>query len=319
MRTALIALLALAARPPPRARLPGAPRARSPPAAWRASPRWRSAAPMRRPSPTSATSTAPIASSCGGHGRPPRHADDPRPRRPSRPRLPHADLQRARRAARLAALPRREHARARAGLGDPRRRVGGPRAITGPPNAFSPAFASPDVLTFWRRQAAYTIAIANRTAGAKTRLPDGAASSPQVAKLADGRLVAVWPSGGAIFSATRAPGATAFGAADAPLGAGRLRALAAAGPHARRPRGRRVDAVRRHGAGLVTAAGRRAAPSGRRRRTASSEQVLTVRALGSSAGDVLVAFVSARADIGSGPLRALRLGPNGWRRARCGR
>ena len=34
-------------------------------------------------------------------------------------------------------------------------------------------------------------------------------------------------------------------------------------------------------------------------------------ALGSSAGDVLVAFVSARADIRSGPLRALRLGPNG--------
>jgi hypothetical protein len=44
---------------------------------------------------------------------------------------------------------------------------------------------------------------------------------------------------------------------------------------------------------------------------ASSEQVLTARALGSSAGDVLVAFVSARADIGSGPLRALRLGPDG--------
>jgi hypothetical protein len=44
---------------------------------------------------------------------------------------------------------------------------------------------------------------------------------------------------------------------------------------------------------------------------ASSEQVLTVHALGSSAGDVLVAFVSARADIASGPLRALRLGPDG--------
>jgi hypothetical protein len=36
-----------------------------------------------------------------------------------------------------------------------------------------------------------------------------------------------------------------------------------------------------------------------------------VRALGSSAGDVLVAFVSARADIASGPLRALRLGADG--------
>ena len=44
---------------------------------------------------------------------------------------------------------------------------------------------------------------------------------------------------------------------------------------------------------------------------ASSEQVLTIRALGISAGEVLVAFVSARADVGSGPLRALRLGPTG--------
>jgi hypothetical protein len=44
---------------------------------------------------------------------------------------------------------------------------------------------------------------------------------------------------------------------------------------------------------------------------ASSEQVLTVHALGSSAGDVTVAFVSARADIGSGPLRTLRVGPDG--------
>src|SRR3954464_11311927 len=91
--------------------------------------------------------------------------------------------------------------------------VGGPHAITGPPNSFEPAFSSPDLLTFWRRQAAYTIAIANRTAGAKTRLPDGAAFESVVAKLADGRLIAVWPNGGAIFSATRAPGATAFGAA----------------------------------------------------------------------------------------------------------
>ena len=44
----------------------------------------------------------------------------------------------------------------------------------------------------------------------------------------------------------------------------------------------------------------------------SSEQVLTVRALGSSAGDVLVAFVvGARRRRLPGPLRALRLGPDG--------
>jgi hypothetical protein len=190
--------------------------------------------------------------------------------------------------------------------------VGGPRAITGPPNAFSPAFASPDVLTFWRRQAAYTIAIANRTAGAKTRLPAGAAFESQVAKLADGRLVAVWPSGGAIFTATRAPGAAAFGAParlSAPGGFARSPQLALT------PDGHAIALwTQSDGAGraLVTAArppgGDFGAPA---TVVASSEQVLTVRALGSSAGDVLVAFVSARADIASGPLRALRLGPTG--------
>jgi len=190
--------------------------------------------------------------------------------------------------------------------------VGGPRAITGPPNAFSPTFASPDVLTFWRRQAAYTIAIANRTAGAKTRLPAGAAFESQVVKLSDGRLVAAWPNGGAIFAATRAPGATAFGAAtrlSAPGGFARSPQLAVT------PDGHVValwtqsDGV---GRALVTAArppgGDFGAPT---TVLPSSEQVLTVHALGSSAGDVLVAFVSARADIASGPLRALRLGPTG--------
>jgi hypothetical protein len=190
--------------------------------------------------------------------------------------------------------------------------VGGPRAITGPPNAFSPTFASPDVLTFWRRQAAYTIAIANRAAGAKTRLPAGAAFESQVAKLADGRLVAVWPSGGAIFAATRAPGAAAF---DAPA------RLSAPGGFARSPQlaltpdGHAIalwtqsDGV---GRALVTAArppgGSFGAPM---TVVPSSGQALTVRALGSSSGDVLVAFVSARADIAAGPLRALRLGPTG--------
>jgi hypothetical protein len=190
--------------------------------------------------------------------------------------------------------------------------VGGPRAITGPPNAFSPAFASPDVLTFWRRQAAYTVAIANRTAGAKTRLPAGAAFESQVVKLADGRLVAVWPSGGAIFAATRAPGAAAFGAAtrlSAPGGFARSPQLALT------PNGTTVAVWTQSdgtGRALVTAARPPGGAFGAATTVLpSSEQVLTVRALGSSAGDVLVAFVSARADIASGPLRALRLGPTG--------
>jgi hypothetical protein len=33
--------------------------------------------------------------------------------------------------------------------------VSGPRAITGPPNSYRPAFPNPQLLTFWRRKAAY--------------------------------------------------------------------------------------------------------------------------------------------------------------------
>jgi hypothetical protein len=185
-------------------------------------------------------------------------------------------------------------------------------SITGPPNAFNPAFSSPDLLTFWRRQAAYTIAIREGVAGVKTRLPAGAAFESVVTKLPDGRVIAVWPNGGAIFSATRAPGATAFGAAtriSAPGGFARSPQLALT------PDGHAVAVWTQSdgtGRALVTAArppgGAFGAPT---TVVAASEQVLRIRALGISAGEVLVAFVSARADIGSGPLRALRLGPTG--------
>ena len=187
-----------------------------------------------------------------------------------------------------------------------------PRAITGPPNAFSPAFVDPGLLTFWRRQAAYTVAIANRNAGAKTRLPAGAAFESVVAALPDRTLVAAWPSGGVIFAATRAPGASTFGAPvrlSAPGGFARSPQLAFT------PDGHTVALWTQSdglGRALVSSArppgGAFGAPTVVR---PSSDQVLTVRALGSSAGDVLVAFVSARSDAPAGPLRALRLGPNG--------
>jgi hypothetical protein len=191
-------------------------------------------------------------------------------------------------------------------------RVGGPRAITGPPNAFSPAFVDPGLLTFWRRTAAYTIAIADRTAGVKTRLPAGAAFESVVAALPDGTLVAAWPSAGAIFAATRQPGATAFGAPvrlSAPGGFARSPQLAFT------PDGHTVAVWTQSdgtGRALVSAARPPGAAFGAPTTVLpSSDQVLTVHALGRSAGDVLVAFVSARADIASGPLRALRLGPSG--------
>ena len=191
-----------------------------------------------------------------------------------------------------------------------------PRAITGPPNAYSPAFVNPELLTFCRRQAAYTVAIAGGSAAVKTRLPAGAAFESEVAALPDGTLVAVWPSGGAIFAATRAPSATSFGAAarlSAPGGFARS-------PHlAFTPDGHTVAVwTQADGTGraLVSAArppgGAFGAPI---EVLPSSAQVLTVRALGSSAGDVLVTYVSAQAPAPAGPLHALRLGPDGQRTA----
>jgi hypothetical protein len=188
----------------------------------------------------------------------------------------------------------------------------GPRALTGPPNSFTPAFPTPHLLSFWRRKAAYVTTIAQHRARVTTRLPAGAAFESQVAVLPDATIVAVWPNAGAIFSATLAPGALAFGPAvrlSAPGGFARSPVLAVT------PDGHAVAVwTQADGTGraLVSAArppgGAFGAPI---EVLPSSAQVLTARALGSSAGDVLVAFVSARADIGSGPLRALRLGPNG--------
>jgi hypothetical protein len=188
-----------------------------------------------------------------------------------------------------------------------------PRAITGPPNAYEPAYVTPELLTFWRRTSAYTVALAGRTA-AKTRLPAGAAFESEVAALSDGTLVAVWPSGGAIFAASRAPGATSFGAAARLSPAGGF----ARSPHlAVTPDGHAVAVWTQSdgtGRALVSAArppgGAFAAPVVV---LAPSAQVLTVRALGSSAGDVLVTYVSAQAPAPAGPLHALRLGPDGQR------
>jgi hypothetical protein len=187
-----------------------------------------------------------------------------------------------------------------------------PRAITGPPNAFSPAFPSPDLLTFWRRQAAYTVAIANGAAGVKTRLPSGATFESVVAALPDGTLVAVWPNGGAIFAATRAPRTAAFGPAtrlSAPGGFARSPQLAFT------PDGHTVAVwTQSDGSGRALVAAAR--PPGGAFGAAievlpPSAKVLTPTALGSSAGDVLVAFASGSPEAAAGPLRALRLGPDG--------
>ena len=131
--------------------------------------------------------------------------------------------------------------------------------------------------------------------------------------LPDGTLVAAWPSGGAIFAATRAPGASAFGAAtgiSAPGGFARSPQLALTPDgHARRG----LDAVRRHGARpRVGGAARRRRVRGadgrcvpRASRSSRSERSAAARATSSSPSCPHAPTSAA------GPLRALRLGPNG--------
>jgi hypothetical protein len=190
--------------------------------------------------------------------------------------------------------------------------VSGPRAITGPPNSYEPAFPNPGLLTYWHRKAAYVRTIEQHRPDVSTRLPAGAAFESEVAALPDGTRVAVWPNAGAIYAATQAPGALAFGAAtrlSAPGGFARSPQVAVT------PDGHAV-AVWTQAAGvgstLVSAArapgGAFGAPVAVTPPTASA---FTARALATSAGDVFVTFVSARTDAPAGPLHALRLGPDG--------
>jgi hypothetical protein len=190
--------------------------------------------------------------------------------------------------------------------------VNGRQELTGPPNTYEPAFPAPGLLTFWRRSAAYVRTFAGTRPGVTTRLPAGAAFESQVARVANGALVAVWPNGGAIFAATQAPGAIAFGP---------VTRLSAPGGFARTPKlavtsdGHAV-AVWTQSEGTGRALMSASAPAGGAFGAPTvlapaSAQALTPEAIGTTAGDVLVTFVSARSDSPAGPLQALRVAPDG--------
>ena len=188
----------------------------------------------------------------------------------------------------------------------------GPRAITGPPNSYEPVFVTPNLLSFWHRTAAYVRTLPQGRPGVTTRLPSGARCESQVARLANGALVAVWPNGGVIFAATQAPGALGFGPAAR---------LSAPGGFARSPKlavtsdGHAVAVWTQSSGGgraLVSAAAPVGGAFGAPTVLApSTAQALTPEAIGTTAGDVLVTFVSARSDSPAGPLQALRLAPDG--------
>jgi hypothetical protein len=184
--------------------------------------------------------------------------------------------------------------------------------LTGPPNTYEPAFAAPNLLRFWRRSAAYVRAFEGTRPRITTRLPAGAAFESQVAALPDGTVVAVWPNAGAIYAATLTPGALAFGP---------VARLSAPGGFARSPKiavtsdGHAVVVWTQSdgtGRALVSAA---AAPGGAFGAPIvlepSRAQALTAEAIATTAGDVLVTFVSARSDSPAGPLQALRVAPDG--------
>jgi hypothetical protein len=184
--------------------------------------------------------------------------------------------------------------------------------LTGPPNTYEPTFVSPGLLTYWRRAAAYVTRIDPGRPRVTTRLPAGAAFESQVAALPDGTLVAVWPSDGAIFAATLAPGAVAFAPATR---------LSSPGGFARAPKiavttdGHAVAVWTQAGAGgraLVAAAAPPGGPFGAPIELAPrSAQALTADAIGTSDGSVLVTFVSGPPERAAGPLLALRLAPDG--------
>jgi hypothetical protein len=188
----------------------------------------------------------------------------------------------------------------------------GPNAITGPPNAYDPAFVTPNLVSFTRRTAAYVRSISRGQPGVTMRLPAGATFDTEVVRLANGALVAVWPSGGAIFTATVAPGATAFGPAVR---------ISAPGGYARSPK------VAVTTDGHIVAVWTQADASGRALVSASappgaafgapivlapsSARALTAQAVAMTNDEVLVTFVSARAESPAGPLQALQLAPDG--------
>ena len=248
-----------------------------------------------------------------GHGRPPAHARDRRPRRAPWPRLADADLQRPRRAARLAALPRRERPGARARLRVARGRSDHPAGDHGTAERLQPRLR--------RSRPTDLLAPAGRLHG-RDRQPERRREDAP----AGGRRVRVRGRRAAGSHARRGRGQAAASSSRPParparaLSAPAVR-LSAPGGFARSPQlaftpdGHTVALWTQSdglGRALVSSArppgGAFGAPTVVR---PSSDQVLTVRALGSSAGDVLVAFVSARSDAPAGPLRALRLGPNG--------
>jgi hypothetical protein len=190
--------------------------------------------------------------------------------------------------------------------------VSGPRAITGPPNSYEPAFPNPGLLTFWRRKAAYARTIEQHRPDVSTRLPAGAAFESEVAALPDGSRVAVWPNAGAIYAATQAPDALAFGATariSAPGGFARSPQLAVT------PDGHAVAVwTQSDGIGRALVSASRApgaAFAAPIRLTPGAAQALAVRAIATSAGDVVVTFVSAPPQSGAGTLRALRVAPDG--------
>jgi hypothetical protein len=183
-------------------------------------------------------------------------------------------------------------------------------------SGYFPRFVAPDLLAFTTRTEARVVRLGDRPVGVS--LPAGATFDAALGLLPDGTLLAAWPDSGRVYAAALAPDASGFGPAQA---------LSPAAGYARSPQ----LAVTSDGAAVVvwtqsdqygSALLAAARPAGgaafepARELAPSSAGASEPAAIGTTAGDVFVAYVAAGPGPSNGrrrngPLTALRLAPDG--------
>ena len=192
----------------------------------------------------------------------------------------------------------------------PRGVVSGPQSLGGAPNQYEPRFPDPAQLLFNTRATSTVTALGSTgkpTVG--VRLPRGATFDATVAVLPNGDRLAVWSETGRVYTAREVRGTFKFGAPT------RLSDLDgfARDPHVVVTTDGHAVALWRQSGGVRTAS---LAPAAQafavsREVVAPTEAAEGLSAIATTAGDILVTYVSSPGDTPAGPLRALRVDPAG--------
>jgi hypothetical protein len=194
-----------------------------------------------------------------------------------------------------------------------------PRSLTGRSAVFEPRFVAPDLLTWHGLRQGYVRERDGGTFGVTTRLPEGASFGVALAVAPDGTLVAVWPQGGRILAAQRPAGGT-FGPPVRLSGAGYARAPVLTVTASGAVVAAWVQSAGEGNALVVSARPSSGAFGAARELAPASEGAVSPHALATSDGAVVLTYVASRARVGwavrRGPLRALRVGPDGAPRGR---